>query len=864
MLDHISRSATPGVKPAARPSELTIFDSIPDFVDFIIRSLRLVAVSVGLALTVAILYVLIATPIFTARAQLLINVQQPSLFREQSNDARFLQDRFEIQNHVALLESDQIALIAAKNVNLLPAATGTDAAGSAANEQQLRQVIASFQDGLDVRRAKESYIIEIYYRSKNPETAALFANAAADAYIEDQLATRSEAARQGSQWLEERIDQLRTQMNVASLKAQEVRAKRDYRLAPRVEGSSPASDKAETGVAKAPQNTLEELESTALTYRKIYENYVQAHTESVLRQSYPIANARVISRAAPPLTKSSPKVARSLLAAIVLGGMFGFGIALLREAIPAMLRRDREPAMSDPQSDLLPLSHAQPARNAAATRRHHMRVWRLLSVALLRSIVAAHRVSVDMVVHLLSLWNDRKRHLRSFLTRAQRTCASWSWLIVPILVVGLLVVPRSGGLAGPVGSSDYTLGSLDKIRLKVFEWRASRDEIFEWTAFNAEYTVGAGGKISLPLIGDMAAAGKSPTELSQAIGQALRTRIGLAEPPSISVEVVQFRPFYIVGDVERPGEYAYRPGLTLLQAITIAGGMPRAKNLSPARLERESISTRGDLRLLEGDLVATMARKARLTSELQASDEIAIPDELNASATDTSSRAIINQETVLFQSRKEAFATQVRALEQLKAQHEMEATSLVKQLEMHDNLIDLLKPELDAVQELYQKQLVTAPRKLALERNATQLQGDRLRLETALARARQEASKTEIAIIELQNRRSTEINAELRQSQARLNEIGERIETAQRLLYETEVSAPRLLAVRSRLKETQPAYSVVRVISGRAVELEANDATQIEPGDTIKIEFPHPGDAVELREARQYGPHLAGSWSEKR
>jgi polysaccharide export outer membrane protein/exopolysaccharide production protein ExoF len=145
------------------------------------------------------------------------------------------------------------------------------------------------------------------------------------------------------------------------------------------------------------------------------------------------------------------------------------------------------------------------------------------------------------------------------------------------------------------------------------------------------------------------------------------------------------------------------------------------------------------------------------------------------------------------------------------------------------------------VQELYKKQLVTAPRKLAVERNATQLQGDRLKLETALARARQEASKTEIAIIELQNRRSTEINADLRQSQARLNELGEKIETAQRLLYETEVSAPRLLAVRSRLKETQPAYTVVRVISGRAVELEANDATQIEPGDTIKIELPVPG-----------------------
>jgi protein involved in polysaccharide export with SLBB domain len=493
-----------------------------------------------------------------------------------------------------------------------------------------------------------------------------------------------------------------------------------------------------------------------------------------------------------------------------------------------------------------------------------MRVRAQLSVDVLQSIEAARRVSRDMLAQLFGIWSEQKPHVGRVLVRAQRACNSWSWLVVPILVVGLLVVPRSGGLAGPVGSSDYTLGSQDKVRLKVFEWRASRDEIFEWTAFNAEYTVGVGGKISLPLVGDVVAAGKSPTELSQAIGQALQTRIGLAEPPSISVEVVQFRPFYIVGDVERPGEYAYRPGLTLLQAITIAGGMPRAKNLGSARLERESISTRGDLRLLGSDLVATLARKARLTSELQASDEIAIPDELNASATETSYRAIINQERVLLQSRKDAFATQVRALEQLKSQHEMEAASLVKQLEMHDTLIDLLKPELDAVQELYKKQLVTAPRKLAVERNAAQLQGDRLRLETALARARQEASKTEIAMIELQNRRSTEINADLRQTQGRLNELGEKIETAQRLLYETEVSAPRLLAVRSRLKETQPAYTVVRVISGRAVELEANDATQIEPGDTIKIELPHPGEAVELRQARQSGPYLAGSWTEKR
>ena len=157
-----------------------------------------------------------------------------------------------------------------------------------------------------------------------------------------------------------------------------------------------------------------------------------------------------------------------------------------------------------------------------------MRVWPVLSVEVRRSIEIAHRVSVDILAQLLGYWSDRKHHVGCVLGSAQRVYASWSWVIIPIAVICLLVVPRSGGLAGPLGgNNDYTLGSQDKLRLKVFEWRASRDEIFEWTAFNADYTVGQGGKISLPLIGDRVAAGKSPTELSQAIGQALQTRIGL-------------------------------------------------------------------------------------------------------------------------------------------------------------------------------------------------------------------------------------------------------------------------------------------------------------------------------------------------
>ena len=420
---------------------------------------------------------------------------------------------------------------------------------------------------------------------------------------------------------------------------------------------------------------------------------------------------------------------------------------------------------------------------------------------------------------------------------------SWRTLAFVLVAACLLVVPRSGGLArGGIAaktSTEYALGLLDKVRVKVFEWRASRDELFEWSALNAEYAIGPEGKVSLPLIGELSAVGKTPGELADAIGAALKARIGLVEPPDVSVEVVQFRPFYILGDVEKQGEFAYRPGLTVLQAVSLAGGTPRVGNLSSLRLERESISTRGNLGLLEMELLATLVRKARLTAELNSLDQIEVPDELKASR-EAATRTLLEQENVLFQTRKKAFATQVSALEQLRSLHEREAEGLVKQLASHDKHMELLNQELTAVRQLYDRRLTTAPRKLALERYAAQLQGDRLRLETSLARAEQERSKTEINVIALQNQRLNDITGELLKSQARLDELSQKISTSQRLLFETEVIAPRYVKLGGSPKRTQPIYTIIRQISGQNIEVAATEATAIQPGDTLKVELPLP------------------------
>ncbi|WP_319495960.1 polysaccharide biosynthesis/export family protein [uncultured Cohaesibacter sp.] len=116
-------------------------------------------------------------------------------------------------------------------------------------------------------------------------------------------------------------------------------------------------------------------------------------------------------------------------------------------------------------------------------------------------------------------------------------------------------------LVGP-----YVLDSGDRIRLIVF----NQEEL------NKEYTVDQSGYISVPLIGSVAARGKQTSELSKMIAQMLSN--GYVRNPDVSVEIVQYRPFFIMGEVTTAGQYSYVTGMTVQTAVAIAGGFtPRAQ-----------------------------------------------------------------------------------------------------------------------------------------------------------------------------------------------------------------------------------------------------------------------------------------------
>jgi polysaccharide export outer membrane protein len=144
-----------------------------------------------------------------------------------------------------------------------------------------------------------------------------------------------------------------------------------------------------------------------------------------------------------------------------------------------------------------------------------------------------------------------------------------------MLFRALLVVAAALALAGcanlrapgaePAFETPYVLDSGDRLRVVVFGQEG----------LSNSYAVDGAGKIAMPLIGAVEARGKTTGELGRTI--ATRLRAGYVREPHVAIEVEAYRPFFILGEVNGAGQYAYVNGMTVETAVAIAGGFtPRA------------------------------------------------------------------------------------------------------------------------------------------------------------------------------------------------------------------------------------------------------------------------------------------------
>ena len=393
----------------------------------------------------------------------------------------------------------------------------------------------------------------------------------------------------------------------------------------------------------------------------------------------------------------------------------------------------------------------------------------------------------------------------------------------------LFVCLMPGVSIADVQGGRYVLGPLDVVRVKVYEWRASRDEVFDWKPLNDQFAIGPEGTLSLPLIGEVDATGLNTAELGQRIAEQFKEHMGFAEAPSVSVEVVRFRPFYITGDVHAPGEFPYRPGLTVLQALSLAGGFYRETGSG-----HEVIAARGELGLINSDMIQHVARRARLEAEQRGDSEIKFPNELLQRTSDASVARLLEQEQLVFDTRRRGFDTEVKALEELRSFLQANIGSIQSQVETEVKQIELVRKEFDTIQTLLTKGLTSVSHSLELERNLAQLEGERLKVVSSLNEARQELSKTELALIALRNKRANDTALELSQAQAEINTLVHKYDMNEQLLIGAATQT------RSPLNDPnfKPAYTIVRRSSSGPTELPADEGTAVEPGDTVKVVLP--------------------------
>ena len=127
--------------------------------------------------------------------------------------------------------------------------------------------------------------------------------------------------------------------------------------------------------------------------------------------------------------------------------------------------------------------------------------------------------------------------------------------------------------SGPTAGT-YILGPNDRVRVKVY----GEPDI------TGEYEVDSTGQISVPLAGHIHADGLTTKQLEQSIASALAK--GIVRDPRVNVEVALYRPYYILGEVKKSGEYPYRLGLTVLDAVASAGGFTYRANENKFYLRR--------------------------------------------------------------------------------------------------------------------------------------------------------------------------------------------------------------------------------------------------------------------------------------
>jgi polysaccharide biosynthesis/export protein VpsN len=163
----------------------------------------------------------------------------------------------------------------------------------------------------------------------------------------------------------------------------------------------------------------------------------------------------------------------------------------------------------------------------------------------------------------------------------------------------------TGGAAGGAPLEDissYRLGPGDALRVTVFRH----------PDLSGEFSLDGGGYFAMPLVGEILGGGRTARQLENEIEASLKSG-GYLVDPQASIEVLNYRPFYIIGEVNNPGSFEYVNGMTVINAVALAGGFTYRADQDDIVISRggssgPEVAAAPDTEVLPGDIVEVKER----------------------------------------------------------------------------------------------------------------------------------------------------------------------------------------------------------------------------------------------------------------
>jgi polysaccharide biosynthesis/export protein len=349
------------------------------------------------------------------------------------------------------------------------------------------------------------------------------------------------------------------------------------------------------------------------------------------------------------------------------------------------------------------------------------------------------------------------------------------------------------------------------------------------------------GSISFPLVRNLVVAGLSPSEVEAKIQATLATKVFLQrmsdgrenavtiEPDEITAVVVQYRPIYVNGDVSKPGEQAFRPSMTVRQAVALSGGYDilRLRMEHPILL---SADLRGEYEALWTEFAKERARVSRLSTELGEKDTLDQTLLADVPVHQSRKAEIVNVEAEHLRTEQSDYEREKAFLQHSIKQGEEQIRVLSMQDTKEEQGAQADAEELQRVIELFGKGALPSPR-VTDARRAVLLSSTR-KLQTSAQLMLLKRQQDDIArqLERLDDHRRLKFLQDLQDARTRLGQVRARLQsTGEKLRY----TATRSQLVRGN--EPKQELTVIRKAKNGSSRIVVDEDSELQPGDVVEV-----------------------------